>query len=119
VERAGPPSEERGSDGFRERGKTKELLVNDRAANLDRASLRRSAKASPEGGKGVSGDRSSAESAPGNPKARLPEGRRASRLVQPRLDLRGGRGMGRTGAAHPGERHRGTRAAATGGLATP
>lgn len=118
-ERAGPLSEESGSDGLRVRGKAKELLVNDRAANPDRASLHRFTKASPKGGEGIGGDRSSAESAPFNLVALLPEGRRAARLVHPTLDLRRGRGTGRTRVAHPGQRHRGARAAATGGLATP
>lgn len=82
VEPASLLSEERRPDRIRARGKTKELLVNDRAANLDRASLHRSARTSPEGGKGIGGGRSSAESVPHNQAAHLPEGRRASRLVR-------------------------------------
>jgi len=98
VERADLPSEEGKPDGPRARGETEELLVNDRAANSERASLRRSANASPKGGEVISGSRSSAESAPRNQEAHLPEGRGASWLVQPGLDLRGGQAMGRARA---------------------
>lgn len=89
--RVGFLSEERRPDRIRTRNKTKELLVNNRAAIPERASLRRSAPSDPKAGKGIIGSRSSAESAPFNQAAHLPEGRKALRLVQPRLDLRRGR----------------------------
>jgi hypothetical protein len=91
MERAGFLSEERKSGRTKARGKTKELLVNNRAAIPERASLHRAAPSDPKAGEGLIGSRSSAESAPCNQAAHLPEGRKAWRLVQPRLDLRRGR----------------------------
>jgi hypothetical protein len=101
MEQASFLSEEGKPDRIRARGKTEELMVNDRAAIPERASLRRSAKSSPKEGDGLIGSRSSAESASLNQAAHLPEGRFTIRLIQPRLDLRKGRAMGQQEAAHP------------------
>jgi hypothetical protein len=85
MERACFLSEERKPDRTRARGKTIELMVNNRAAIPERASLRRSAKSSPKEGDGLIGSRSSAESAPLNQAAHLPEGRRPSGWSSPGL----------------------------------
>lgn len=108
-------SEERKPGRAHARGKTEELMVNNRAAIPDRASLRRCAKSSPQAGNGIIGSRSSAESASLNRVAPLPEGRAAVRLVQPRLDLQRGQVMGYQKAAPP-QQHCTTGITTTGGF---
>lgn len=109
-------SEERKRGRTRARGKTKELMVNNRAAIPERASLRLSAKYSPEGGDGLSGGRSSAESTSLDQTTPLPEGRCTFRSVQPRLDLLGGRATGHQEAVHPGSPRIAAPRAASGGF---
>jgi hypothetical protein len=104
------------TDRPRARGKTIELMVYDRAAIPERASLRRSAKSSPKAGNGFIGSRSSAESASLDQTTHLPEERLAIWQVQPWLDLRRGQVRGYQDAAHPWSRHSAARVAARGGF---